>query len=69
MAAGPTLRISFAGKHEPHLLRVRADAAPLSVRRDGKELAAGSEWRFAAELQTLIVRTGEYERGEYEIAW
>jgi alpha-D-xyloside xylohydrolase len=69
MEAGPTLRITFAGKHEPHLLRVRAEAAPRSVRRDGKLLGAGGDWRYDGAQQALVIRTREYERGEYEIAW
>ena len=64
---GETLRITFTGKHEPHLLRILVSAAPRRVTRDGHELAEGTDWTFDAAHGALVVRTREYQQGEYEV--
>jgi alpha-D-xyloside xylohydrolase len=69
MEPGPTLRITFTGKHEPHLLRVRADSAPRQVVRDGQVLEEGRDWRFDSAAGALVIRTTDYTRGEYAIVW
>jgi alpha-D-xyloside xylohydrolase len=69
MKAGATLRLTFAGRHEPHLLRIRATAPPRRVLRDGGEVPADREWRYDASRHALLIRTLKYEQGEYEIEW
>ncbi len=66
---GEPLRIEFAGRREPHLLRVIAAQRPRSVVCDGRGLAEGSDWEFDAAHGVLVVRTREYAAGAYEISW
>ena len=66
---GEPLRIEFAGRREPHLLRVIAAQRPRSVVCDGRGLAEGSDWEFDAAHGVLVVRTREYAAGTYEIGW
>jgi alpha-D-xyloside xylohydrolase len=69
MTAGDPLRVTFSGRREPHLLRVITGNRPRSVVRDGRELAEGADWSFEQERGVLVVRTRDYERGEYRISW
>ena len=63
------LKISFSGRHEPHLLRVHAMEAPRRILLDGRELPAGGVWQYDAAQAAVVIRTREYERGAYEVLW
>lgn len=63
------LKIEFSGRHEPHLLRIRAERAPARVTLDGADLARGKSWSFDALRQCLIIKTRQYDQGRYQIYW
>jgi alpha-D-xyloside xylohydrolase len=65
--SGPTLKIEFSGKHEPHILRILARSRPARVVLDGADLAEGDSWQFDAAHQRLIIKTHDYTQGRYEI--
>jgi alpha-D-xyloside xylohydrolase len=65
--AGPPLKISFSGKHYPHILRTLADKKPSRVTLDGQELPEGDAWRFEAESRRIVIKTREYSHGNYRI--
>jgi alpha-glucosidase (family GH31 glycosyl hydrolase) len=64
---GPTLKLEFAGKHQPHILRIFAQREPVRVLLDGTELQEGTAWKYDAEQKKLVVRTSAYAAGKYEI--
>jgi len=66
--SGEKLTIEFAGKHEPHILRIHSEQKPASIRLDGRALAEGDAWRFDAGDQRLIIKTREYGQGTYVIS-
>jgi len=61
------LKILFEGKHEPHILLVHADEKPSKITLDGAELVKGVDWTFDVEKRRVIIRTGEYREGKYEL--
>jgi alpha-D-xyloside xylohydrolase len=67
--SGEALRIEFAGKREPHLLRIFATLKPTRITLDGSALAEGEAWSFDRAASRLIIRTKEYDKGSYVISW
>lgn len=65
--SGPSLKIAFSGRHEPHLLRILLPVRPTRVLRDGAELLEKDSWQFDAARQRLIIKTRDYAEGTYEI--
>ena len=65
--AGPSLKLEFAGKHEPHILRIHMPAKPARVMLDGAELREGDAWQFDAAQQRLVIKTRDYAQGKYEV--
>jgi len=65
--SGPTLKLEFSGKREPHILRIFTPTKPARVALDGAELAEGEGWQFDAARHRLIIRTRDYAQGSYEI--
>lgn len=64
-----TLHISLDGIKKPHILRIFSERTPASVSLDGEVLEADSQWQYHPENKRLIVRTEEYRKGDYRIAW
>ena len=62
------LAIDLNGARVPHILRVHLDHPPRSVFLDGEELPAGVRWRYDSAHCKLIVRTPQYDRGEYRVS-
>ncbi len=67
--AGATLQITFSGKHQPHILRIKAPTKPIQVSLDGVILSEGADWNYDAAAQHLLVTTREYAQGKYLVAW
>ena len=44
--SGPTLKLEFSGKREPHILRIFAQSKPARVTLDGAALAEGEAWQL-----------------------
>ncbi|MEI7937944.1 MAG: TIM-barrel domain-containing protein [Verrucomicrobiota bacterium] len=65
--SGPSLKLEFAGKHEPHILRIHMPAKPARVMLDGAELREGDAWQFDAAQQRLVIKTRDYAQGKYEV--
>lgn len=63
------VHINLTGDKAPHILRILADTEPARVELDGRALSEEQGWRFVPEDNRLIVRTTQYEEGEYTIAW
>jgi hypothetical protein len=64
-----SLKIGFAGKHEPHILRVFAKQKPSAINLDGKNLPEGDAWVFDSKAERLIIKTRAYGDGSYEVSW
>ena len=60
------IAVKLDGVHKPHILRVFMSNAPKNISLDGKTLAADS-WHFDEKNKKLIIKTDEYESGEYII--
>ena len=65
--AGPSLKLEFSGKQEPHILRIHWQSKPARVMLDGAELAEGGAWQFDAAQQRLVIKTHDYAQGKYEV--
>ena len=66
-SSGGPLRITFKGRHAPHLLRIMAPSKPKTVTLDGTALQEGVGWDYDTPGQHLQIRTSQYESGYYEI--
>ena len=66
--SGPSLKIEFSGKHEPHILRILAKEKPAGITLDGQNLPEGDAWKFDAEARRIIIKTREYATGDYVIS-
>ncbi len=69
MNSGASLRIEFSGRHEPHILRIKAKDKPSAIVLDGQALPEGDAWKFDASAGRIIVTTRQYNAGHYEIVW
>lgn len=67
ITAGYPLRIEFAGRREPHILRVFCASVPRRVLLDGQELQQNEAWQYDTARQWLVIRTHEYAQGKFEI--
>jgi alpha-glucosidase (family GH31 glycosyl hydrolase) len=65
--SGPSLKLEFSGRREPHILRIHSQSRPAHVLLDGAELAERDSWQFDAAHHRLIIKTREYTHGRYEI--
>ncbi len=63
------LRVTLGQDKTPHILRVFANREPFSIQLDGKTLPEGEVWEYLAGNNRLVVRTEEYEDGDYTIKW
>jgi alpha-glucosidase (family GH31 glycosyl hydrolase) len=61
------LKIEFAGKHEPHILRILVDKKPTDISLDGHILPEGEGWRFDTDTRRIIIKTRDYAEGAYLI--
>ncbi len=67
--AGNPLRVAFAGKHQPHILRIHSAQKPAVVSLDGAALSEGASWQFDAVGQRILLKTRDYSEGTYTITW
>ena len=67
--SGPSLKVEFAGEHQPHILRIHSEREPVRVVLDGREWPKGEAWQFDAAQQRLVIRTRDYAQGRYEICY
>ncbi|MBN2092584.1 glycoside hydrolase family 31 protein [candidate division KSB1 bacterium] len=61
------LRIALTGDKKAHILRILLMNAPKVVQLDGKILQEGVHFEYSASQKHLIVKTTNYEKGEYRI--
>jgi alpha-D-xyloside xylohydrolase len=59
--------ITLSGVRRPHLLRVLLESRPERVVLDGNALPESGTWSYEAERRLLLVRTKDYQEGEYHI--
>ncbi len=64
---GPSLKLNFSGKHQPHILRMFLQSKPKRVVLDGTEIREGEGWQFDAARHRLIIKTSAYREGSYEV--
>jgi len=61
------LTIYLLGEKCPHIIRVHLNTKPSSVELDGNELAAERDYSWNEKTKKLILRTSEYNEGNYKI--
>ena len=61
------LTISLEGAPKGHILRVHRQAEPSEVKRDGKSIVKGTDWRFDPATQKLLIREAKPTNGSYLI--
>jgi alpha-glucosidase (family GH31 glycosyl hydrolase) len=67
MTSGQPLKIEFAGRKNPHILRIFKPLKPQRVVLDGTELVEGATWWHDAGRQRLTIKSPDYASGRYEI--
>ncbi len=67
METDASVSISFQGAHQPHILRIHSATRPETVSLDGRLLSGPEDYYFDPDQQKIIIRTGDYARGEYTI--
>ncbi|HRX11766.1 MAG TPA: glycoside hydrolase family 31 protein [Draconibacterium sp.] len=61
------IEISLAGIKKPHILNINLEKIPLKIVLDNKELLDSEDYSFNLSKHKLIIRTGEYNNGNYTI--
>ena len=61
------INITFQGNHKPHILNIHFENEPARIELDGKQLAENVDFNFDAKRKKLIIRTKNYEKGDYTI--
>ena len=59
--------ISVGGIHKAHILNINFEKIPSKIELDGKVLSDTTEYEFNESLKKLIIRTANYEKGNYTI--
>ncbi len=62
-----SIRISFEGEKQAHILQVQLSSNPDSVMLDNKPLSPPEDYFFDAEKAKLIIKTDSYSHGVYTI--
>ncbi|MFA5327885.1 MAG: TIM-barrel domain-containing protein [Prolixibacteraceae bacterium] len=61
------IRISLNGVHKPHILKINLAKKPRLVELDGSQLSDSLNYSFDENHRKLIIRTDEYNSGNYLI--
>jgi alpha-glucosidase (family GH31 glycosyl hydrolase) len=61
------INILLSGIKKPHILNVHLDKMPQKVELDGSNLFDSIDFRFDESKHKLIIRTAEYNKGNYSI--
>jgi alpha-glucosidase (family GH31 glycosyl hydrolase) len=61
------IRISLDGVHKPHILKINLAKKPRLVKLDGSQLSDSLNYSFDENHRKLIIRTDEYNSGNYLI--
>jgi alpha-glucosidase (family GH31 glycosyl hydrolase) len=64
---GDILKITLEGLHSPHILTVNMTSMPRKVELDGKSLPESNDCHFDKTRNKLIIKTDQYEEGDYVI--
>ncbi len=59
--------ILLNGIHKPHILNIHSEKRPIKIDLDGKQLSDSVEFSFDARRKKLVIRTENYENGNYTI--
>ena len=62
-----TIKISIGGLHKPHILKINLLTKPEKVSRDDTTLTESMDYNFDEKTNKLIIRTVNYNAGEYLI--
>ncbi len=62
-----TLLVRLNGVKKPHILRIYSEMQPKEVRLDGAILPQQEKWQYNTGDKKLLIRTDEYDEGEYSI--
>ena len=61
------LIISLSGEKCPHILNIALESKPASVELDGRILIAGVNFNYDQEKEKLIIKTVQFNEGNYKI--
>ena len=61
------INITFQGNHKPHILNIHLENKPAGIELDGKQLVENVDFNFDVKRKKLIIRTKNYEKGDYTI--
>ncbi|WP_232834986.1 TIM-barrel domain-containing protein [Pleomorphovibrio marinus] len=64
-----SLKVNLSGKKTPHVLRIKLEGSPKVVNLDGASLASEEDFSYDLSRKQLVIRTEEYQVGEYLIEW
>ena len=59
--------ISVGGIQKAHILNINLEKMPAKIELDGKILSDTTEYEFKETSKKLIIRTANYEKGNYTI--
>ncbi len=59
--------VSLTGVHKPHILNVKVPKIPRKIVLDGNELSDAQRYSYNESDHKLVIRTNEYDMGNYAI--
>ena len=63
------LEIKLNGIKLPHVLNIHSPKEPKYIELDGEQLNKVDSWNYNTEKQKLVIKTKNYENGNYDIKY
>ena len=63
------LEIKLNGIKLPHVLNIHSPKEPKYIELDGEQLNKVDSWNYNTEKQKLVIKTKDYEKGNYDIKY
>ncbi|MCB9208742.1 MAG: glycoside hydrolase family 31 protein [Ignavibacteriales bacterium] len=63
------IKINFKGKSLTHILKIYSLQKPNEILLDNNKLNENIDWNYKSEVNKIIIRTSNYEQGNYHITF
>ncbi len=64
-----SLNINLEGKYVPHIFNIKSKSIPKIVKLDDKLLEMEKDWKYDIEKEKIIIKTSNYNQGNYIISY
>lgn len=65
--SGEKINIMLNGVKKPHILKINMENMPRKIELDGRQLSDTTSYSFNGSTKKLLIRTKEYDKGNYTV--